>query len=184
MHFQNWPVNLEGIARKNNPDTTIIHNWVKLVCSTASGITSLTFSLPLCILPPWPYAIPSLVPREVSCSCTVHWAGKSIQEKAMPGKGAWLSQTWICSLLWSTASTRTFWCQNKGESNVESEQNEGDGRMGLLLLASVPDQNVCGTKASGCQVWISWINIAKPWIKSYSGREFSLAYSKQHPLFI
>lgn len=67
---------------------------------------------------------------------------------------------------------------------LTQKKNEGDGRMGLLLLASVPDQIVCGTKAAECQVWISWINTVKPWIKSYSGREFYLAYGKQHPLLI
>lgn len=122
---------------------------------------------------------------QVSRSRTLRLAGERIQKKAVPGKGAWLALMWVRSPLWSTASTCTFWCQKKGKGNVESEKkNEGDGRMGLLLLASVPDQSVCGTKASECQVWISWINVVKPWIKSYSGREFSLAYGKQHPLLI
>lgn len=63
-------------------------------------------------------------------------------------------------------------------------KNRGSGIMGLLLLASVLDSSVCGTKASQSQVWISCINVVKSWIKSCSGRAFSLAYSKQHPLLI
>lgn len=162
----------------------VIHSQVKLADTTATGISSPAFSLPRAYFPLDPMPCHPWCHREVSCSCTVCWAGKPVQDKAMPGKGAWLGQTWARYLLWSTASTPTFWCQNKGEGNIESEKNEGDGRMGLLLLASVLDQNVCGTKASECQVWISWINVVKPWIKSYSGRELALAYSKQHPLLI
>ena len=62
MHFQNRSVNLEATARKNDSDATVIHSQVKLADRTATGISSPAFSLPLCVFPPRPYAIPSLVP--------------------------------------------------------------------------------------------------------------------------
>lgn len=55
-------MNLESAARKNDSDATVVPSQVKLADSTATGTSGPAFSLPLCLFPPRPHAVPSLVP--------------------------------------------------------------------------------------------------------------------------
>lgn len=118
--------------------------------------------------------------RGVWCSCTARWAGKPIQEKAMPGKGAWLAQGGLFPAPVHCIDMHLLMPeQGRGQCWVMKKWRRWENETASFGLSA--DQSVCGTE---CHVWISWINVVKPWIKSYSGREFSLAYGKQHPQLI
>lgn len=180
MHFQNRSVNLESTARKNDSDATVVPSQVKLAESTATGTSSPAFSLPLCLFPPRPRAVPSLVPPRglvplhSALGRETHPGESNARKRGLAGSGGPVPAPVHCIDMHLLVPE-----QGRGQCWVMKKWRRWENETASFGLSA--DHSVCGTE---CHVWISWINVVKPWIKSYSGREFSLAYGKQHPQLI